>query len=71
MKNDEMYIKWLQLTSNLIQKYDLDNISIKVEEHFIGLNIDKARYKELLKINIKDEWKYIVRNELYDILVEE
>lgn len=68
MKNDEMFIDWIELTASLIQKYNLDSLSAKVEGHLIGLDIDKAKYKELLKINIKDENKHLVKNEYYDIL---
>jgi hypothetical protein len=68
MHKDKIFAEWLKSTANLIQKYNLDNISIKVEEHFSGVSIDKATFKELIKLNIKDENKYIIKNELYDIL---
>ncbi len=69
MKTDEKYIEWLVLTSELIEKYDLDNISIKVEGHF-SLNKDlfSATYKEYVKINAKSDDNRIIKNEYYDIL---
>lgn len=55
MKNDEMFIDWLELTTNLIQKYNLDSLSAKVEGQFLSNKEYVSRYKELVKINIKDE----------------
>lgn len=68
MKNDEMYIDWLKLTAKLIQKYDLDSLSVKVEGSF-SLNKDFVpNYKNYVKLNIKDENRYLIKNEYYDIL---
>lgn len=68
MKNDEMFIDWLELTASLIQKYNLDSLQIKVEGQFLLNKEYVSRYKELVKINIKDENNYIIKNEYYDIL---
>lgn len=68
MKNDEIFIDWIELTASLIQKYNLDSLSAKVEGQFLLNKEYVSRYKELVKITVKDENKYIIKNEYYDIL---
>lgn len=68
MKKDEIFIDWLELTAELIEKYKLDNISVKVEGDFVISKEFTTSYKEYVKINAKSDNNVIIQNEYYDIL---
>lgn len=65
---DETFAQWLILTSDLIEKYDLQNLSVKVEGKYIRKD-NEFIGKSLAKISIKNnEDEFIIKNEYYDIL---
>ncbi len=68
MKKDEMFFDWLELTAKLIQKYNLDILSVKIEGKYTINKENEINSKSYVKLNIKDGSKYIIKNEYYDIL---
>ena len=61
--NDEEYINWLKLTKELLNKYDLKDIKVKIKEIF---SFDKQENK-IVPQKIIDVHNKIVDNALYSI----
>ena len=66
--NDEKYINWLELTKELVDKYDLKDIKVKIKEIS---SFDKQENEivpqEMLQVKIVDVHNKIVDNALYNI----
>lgn len=66
--NDEEYINWLKLTKELVDKYDLKDIKVKIKEIS---SFDKQENEivpqEMLQVKIVDVHNKIVDNALYNI----
>lgn len=66
--NDEKYINWLKLTKELVDKYDLKDIKVKIKEIS---SFDKQENEivpqEMLQVKIVDVHNKIVDNALYNI----
>ncbi len=66
--NDEEYINWLKLTKELVDKYDLKDIKVKIKEIS---SFDKQENEivpqEMLQVKIVDVHNKIVDNALYSI----
>lgn len=66
--NDEKYINWLKLTKELVDKYDLKDIKVKIKEIS---SFDKQENEivpqEMLQVKIVDIHNKIVDNALYNI----
>lgn len=66
--NDEEYINWLKLTKELVDKYDLKDIKVKIKEIS---SFDKQENEivpqEMLQVKIVDAHNKIVDNALYNI----
>lgn len=66
--NDEEYINWLKLTKELVDKYDLKDIKVKIKEIS---SFDKQENEivpqEMLQVKIVDVHSKIVDNALYNI----
>ncbi len=69
MINDKQYMNWLKATVELINKYNLKNLSIDVKEtHPFNKSVNKIIKKDMVHIKIKDVHGLIIDNSTYDIL---
>ncbi len=69
MLNDKEYISWLKATAELINKYNLKQLSIKVKEmHPFNKEKNEIVKKDMVYIKIKDAHEIIVDNSTYDFL---
>lgn len=69
MLKDEKYIKWLKLTAELVNEYNLKDIIIKSKEmHPFDESKSKIILKDMLHIKIIDIHEILVDNSTYDIL---
>lgn len=69
MINDKEYIKWLETTAELINKYNLKDLIIKNKEmHPFDKAENKIISKDMLHVKVIDIHEIIVDNSTYDIL---
>ena len=69
MLNDKEYINWLKSTKELINKYNLKQLSINVKEMYPFNKIEnKIIEKGMVHIKIKDVHDILMDNSTYDIL---
>lgn len=69
MINDKEYIKWLETTAELINKYNLKDLIIKNKEmHPFDKVENKIISKGMLHVKVIDIHEIIVDNSTYDIL---
>lgn len=69
MLNDKEYINWLKSTKELINKYNLKQLSINVKEMYpFNIIENKIIEKDMVHIKIKDVHDILMDNSTYDIL---
>ena len=69
MINSEEYIEWLKATVKLLNKYNLNNIDVRIKSmHPFDHQINKIIAKDMLHIKIKDVHDILVDDTTYDIL---
>ena len=69
MLNDKEYIKWLNTTVELINKYNLKELIVKTKEmHPFDKAENKIIAKDMLQIKVIDIHDILVDNSTYDIL---
>ncbi len=69
MLRDEKYTKWLNLTAELVNEYNLKRIIICSKEIYpIDVSTNKIIPRNVLYIRVTDIYKILIDDSRYDIL---